>query len=261
MTTHVDYVDTQFENDDPLTLTVGGLYEDPINGRVHPRWIPRRKLELGDEVTFQILESETADEPTVEETYEPEDRAEQERKYYQFLKAKYEHTNENLRTVEYPEKISNLLDVATVWIDEAAAVAGRLNSENRAETMKHLGMALGSILLARSLNAPADSVVLASDDAEVPEPDGPMSPEQQARVNQLTEDEIQAIDQVLLAHASHQFRKVARVVGMTMGTSVHKKGIPDFFYAERIRRLVAEGKLESEGDLDYMRFSEVRIPE
>jgi len=35
--------------------------------------------------------------------------------------------------------------------------------------------------------------------------------------------------------------------------------VPDFFYTERIRHLVVAGKLESEGNLDYMRFSEVRL--
>jgi len=36
--------------------------------------------------------------------------------------------------------------------------------------------------------------------------------------------------------------------------------VPDIFYAERVRNLVAEGKLESQGNLLYMGFSEVRLP-
>lgn len=71
-----------------------------------------------------------------------------------------------------------------------------------------------------------------------------MSPEQQARIDQLTPEEIAAIDQALLSNASHEFRKVARVVGTAMGESHHKKGIPDLFYAQRIQHLVATGQLD-----------------
>ena len=36
-------------------------------------------------------------------------------------------------------------------------------------------------------------------------------------------------------------------------------GFSDAFYAHRVRSLVECGKLESNGDLSYMRFSEVRL--
>jgi hypothetical protein len=39
----------------------------------------------------------------------------------------------------------------------------------------------------------------------------------------------------------------------------HKKGIPDLFYAQRIRHLIASGQLESQGNTTSMRFSEVRL--
>ncbi|MDI1242203.1 MAG: DUF3658 domain-containing protein [bacterium] len=88
-----------------------------------------------------------------------------------------------------------------------------------------------------------------------------MSPEQQARVDQLTAEAIEVIDQTLLSNASHQFRKVARTVGTTMmNAPPHQQGIPDLFYAQRIQHLVATGQLESQGDLNSMRFSEVRLP-
>ena len=38
-------------------------------------------------------------------------------------------------------------------------------------------------------------------------------------------------------------------------------GIPDLFYAERLRKLVQDGRLESQGNLAYMRLSEVRLPQ
>ena len=37
------------------------------------------------------------------------------------------------------------------------------------------------------------------------------------------------------------------------------RGIPDIYYAQRVRRFVAEGALELEGDYINMRYSEVRL--
>lgn len=103
---------------------------------------------------------------------------------------------------------------------------------------------------------------LFNEQAETPEPDGPMTDEQQERVNRLTAEEIQNIDDALMAGASTQFRKVARVVGIAMAVDSDKfKLVPDIFYASRVRKLVEEGRLLSQGNLEYMRFSEVRLPE
>ena len=89
-----------------------------------------------------------------------------------------------------------------------------------------------------------------------------MTDEQQERVNRLTAEEIQNIDDALMAGASTQFRKVARVVGIAMAVgSDNFKLVPDIFYASRVRKLVEEGRLVSEGNLEFMRFSEVKLPE
>ncbi len=45
------------------------------------------------------------------------------------------------------------------------------------------------------------------------EPDGDLTPDQVKLVEQLTDAEIQAIDDALLANTSDKWRKVARVVG------------------------------------------------
>ena len=48
---------------------------------------------------------------------------------------------------------------------------------------------------------------------------------------------------------------------MTIGElSERFPNIPDIYYAQRVRRLVAVGELESQGNLEYMRYSEVRLP-
>ena len=94
------------------------------------------------------------------------------------------------------------------------------------------------------------------------EPDGPMSPEQAAIAASLTPEMIARIDAALLSHARDRERKVAMIVGLTMMQSeVRVPGLPDLYYAERVKHLVKTGKLIAEGNLDYMRYSEVRLPE
>ncbi|HMQ04244.1 MAG TPA: DUF3658 domain-containing protein [Pyrinomonadaceae bacterium] len=102
---------------------------------------------------------------------------------------------------------------------------------------------------------------LFGDVTETPEPEWPPTEEQQSRINKLTADDLQKIDEAILAHASSQWRKVARIVGSAIDSnSGIVPSIPDIFYAERVRKLVAAGKLESQGNLAFMRFSEVRLP-
>ena len=94
-----------------------------------------------------------------------------------------------------------------------------------------------------------------------PQPDPPLSPEDSARVAELSERDVRNLDEALMAEASPQWRKVARLVGGAMSHQLTRiAGIPDLFYAQRVRHLVESGLLESRGDLRYMGFSEVRIP-
>ena len=97
---------------------------------------------------------------------------------------------------------------------------------------------------------------------EIQTPDPPLSPEELALVAQLTESQVAAIDAALMSHATKHWRKVAMLVGLAMSEiPERKRGIPDLYYAQRIRHLVANGRLESDGNLEYMRFSEVRLPQ
>lgn len=48
--------------------------------------------------------------------------------------------------------------------------------------------------------------------------------------------------------------RVARTAMLTMPTRLH--GVPDMFFAKRVSLLVDTGRLESQGDLRRMRFSE-----
>ena len=92
--------------------------------------------------------------------------------------------------------------------------------------------------------------------------DPPLDVEQSLRVSKLTQIELQEMDRVLLAQATNSFRKVARIAGMTIGVLGDRiPNVPDIYYAQRVQNLVALGKLESQGNLACMRFSEVRLPQ
>ena len=92
-------------------------------------------------------------------------------------------------------------------------------------------------------------------------PDPPLDVQQSLRVSKLTQAELQEMDSELLAQASNSWRKVARIVGMTIGVMRARiPDVPDIYYAQRVQNLVANGKLESQGNLAFMRFSEVRLP-
>ena len=99
------------------------------------------------------------------------------------------------------------------------------------------------------------------DSDDVAPPDGPLTPEQQAVADLLTADFIARVDAALLSHARTKNRKVAMLVGMTMGDpALCIPGLPDVFYSQRVKVLVARGDLIAEGNLDYMGYSEVRLP-
>jgi hypothetical protein len=93
------------------------------------------------------------------------------------------------------------------------------------------------------------------------DPDPPLTPEQNEIVAQLSLAAIEEIDQALLRNVSHQWCKVAMVVAKTMMALPNRvAGIPDVYYSGRVRQLVSQGQLESQGNLQRMRFSEVRLP-
>jgi hypothetical protein len=89
-----------------------------------------------------------------------------------------------------------------------------------------------------------------------------MTPEQAAVAASLSQEMVAKIDAALLSHARVRERKVAMLVGLTMmDPTVGVPGLPDRFYAQRVRVLVERGLLIAEGNLDYMRYSEVRLRE
>lgn len=97
---------------------------------------------------------------------------------------------------------------------------------------------------------------------KIEQPDPPLSPEEVAVVASLSKDFLRKADCVLLSHARSSWRKVSMLVGLAMMDSgLRIEGLPDLFFSLRIRRLVEAGSLESSGNLDCMRFCEVRLPQ
>jgi len=90
--------------------------------------------------------------------------------------------------------------------------------------------------------------------------DDELTDEQSSLVEALTRDQVSAIDAQLLSNCSQQWRKAAFVVGLAMSELTSLVGIPDLYYSRRIRKLVSEGALESQGDLKHIRYSEIRVP-
>ena len=91
-------------------------------------------------------------------------------------------------------------------------------------------------------------------------PDPEITEEQRKFINLLSLEKLEEIDNAILSYANQYYLKVARLVSDVLtNKDVHIKGIPSVFYLERIRLLVKNGLLESQGNLHYMRYSEVRL--
>jgi len=92
-------------------------------------------------------------------------------------------------------------------------------------------------------------------------PDPPMSDDEARVAASLSPEFVERIDTELLSHARRSNRKVAMLVGLAMDNpAVRVAGLPDLFYGQRVRVLVETGALVAEGNLAYMRYSEVRLP-
>jgi hypothetical protein len=78
---------------------------------------------------------------------------------------------------------------------------------------------------------------------------------------EITPEQWRHIDELLLAACTHRWMKVAYVVGTVMSNpSLKRNGMGDVDFAARIKHMVKEGKLLSQGNLEHMRFSEVKLP-
>ena len=160
------------------------------------------------------------------------------------------------------ESINQKLQVAAEKLDQAASEIRDLPLDPTTKNIRRIGEALENIFqIQHKIFRLRPDLQPAFFTEEAREPDPDLTPEQKALVETLSSEEIQKIDELLLSHAKRSWRKVAMVVGLAMtekkGT---REGVPDVLYSQRVRALVEKACLESQGNLQYMRFSEVRLP-
>ena len=86
-----------------------------------------------------------------------------------------------------------------------------------------------------------------------------LTKEQLELVSKFTPEQLKEIDHGLLSFCSNKFQKVAKIVGSYMTSNLNKFDVIDLFYAQRIEKMVDSGFLEYQGNLKFMRYSEVRL--
>ena len=160
------------------------------------------------------------------------------------------------------ESINKLIDEALQKLNIALADALNLSREVDNDLYK-IGTLGRSIGLLREFQAP---ILEKYPELKPPPPwagevEPSLTEEQQAIIATLPETLVHEIDEALLSYASSQFQKVAKIVGIFMTeSSLHSRGIPYIFYAQRIEELANNARLEYQGNLKFMRHSEVRVP-
>ena len=92
-------------------------------------------------------------------------------------------------------------------------------------------------------------------DMEVPS----LTEEQMEFVSNISSEELERIDSELLSLVNEKYQKVAKIVLTYMFKNESLiPGFPDLFYGLRIRQLAEAGKIEFQGNLEFMQYSEVR---
>lgn len=92
------------------------------------------------------------------------------------------------------------------------------------------------------------------------DPDARLTTEQQAQVDRLTTVQLAEIDEALLSAANSTWQKQARIIGQVMiATHCKQIELPDVFYSTRLKILVEQEKLSAMGNLNHMRYSELKL--
>jgi hypothetical protein len=94
---------------------------------------------------------------------------------------------------------------------------------------------------------------------EVPIPLPRLTEREKLIISRLNPNQRQAIDKALMGAVTQRWSKVAMVVARAMRRSTHVSGVPDTFYGLRVGALVKAKRIEAQGRVEFMRFSEVRL--
>ena len=88
-----------------------------------------------------------------------------------------------------------------------------------------------------------------------------LSDDEMERIAQLTASEVARIDNWLLSFAIRRGRKVAFLVMSAMQQlRTEIPSVPDTFYILRVQKLIEEGRLEMDGNMDFWHQTEVCLP-
>ena len=158
------------------------------------------------------------------------------------------------------EEIFSACERALTNLTEAeVAIAQISDSTERGELMRALSRSIGEVLA--GVRAPAVIQYPELQPSEPRgEPDTTLDAEEAAAVAKLTIEEVSIVDGALLAECAPTWRKVARVVGYAWKSlNPEREDIPLGYLVQRVIALVEAGELASEGDVRYIRSSEVRL--
>jgi len=160
------------------------------------------------------------------------------------------------------ESLNKLITEAIEKLDSALIEALKLSREGSQE-LYQIGKLGRSIGLLQEFQSPifekCPELMPAPSWQDEAEPR--LTDKQKESVSKLSEEQLKNIDNALLSYANKRFQKVAKIVAKFITESnLHLPEIPDVFYAQRIAELSSKGLLESQGNLKFMRYSEVRVP-
>ncbi|NJD08589.1 MAG: hypothetical protein FIA97_19145 [Methylococcaceae bacterium] len=162
---------------------------------------------------------------------------------------------------ETAKELFNACEAALISLTAAEHAIRRIpDGDERARLLRALGNVIADVLT--TLRAPAvQQYPDIEPQEELGEPDTALTAEELELVSCLKPADLELIDQTLLMECAPTWRKVARIVGVSMlSLQGRTPSVPAGYYVRRVAQLVRTGELESQGNLDYMRFSEVRIP-
>lgn len=141
------------------------------------------------------------------------------------------------------------------------ALRGIEDEAERRELMKSLSFVIADVL--GTIRAP---IVRKFPELAPPEepgdPDDQLNEEDKVLVSKLRPSDLELIDSALMGECATSWRKGARVVMAAIQLiDVTVPDLPVALYAQRLAALVLAGRLQSQGNLSYLRHSEVRLPE
>ena len=76
--------------------------------------------------------------------------------------------------------------------------------------------------------------------------------------NQLSQDELELIDNTLYSYTSERWQKIAMIIGRSLKLCNQFKDLNDIKLLVRVHHLINTSKLETQGNIKAMRFSEVK---